>query len=66
MKPEHKFQLAAVAKNMTRTFSDDVFKIPLQGKYLNDISNLKTDYNTQNLGSANAENQVSDNNKRKK
>ena len=26
MKNEHKFQLAAVAKNMIRTFSDDVFK----------------------------------------
>ena len=26
MKPEHKFQLAAMAKNMKRTFSDDVFK----------------------------------------
>ena len=26
MKTEHKFQLAAVAKNLIRTFSDDVFK----------------------------------------
>ncbi len=51
---------------ITQKLSDEIFKIPLQGKYLNDISNFKTDYNSQNLGSANAENQVSDNNKRKK
>ena len=51
---------------ITQKLSGDIFKIPLQGKYLNDISNFKTDYNSQNLGSANAENQVSDNNKRKK
>ena len=41
------------------------FKIPLQGKYLSDISTFKTDYNYQEKGSANAKNQISDNNKRK-
>tara|TARA_B100000989_G_C19420194_1_gene418271 strand:+ start:40 stop:885 length:846 start_codon:yes stop_codon:yes gene_type:complete len=41
------------------------FKIPLQGKYLSDISTFETDYNYQEKGSANAKNQISDNNKRK-
>ena len=45
--------------------NDNNFKIPLQGKYLNDISNFKTDYNLQDKGSANADNQISDNTKRK-
>ena len=44
--------------------NDNNFKIPLQGKYLNDISNFKTDYNLQDKGSANADNQISDNTKR--
>ncbi len=45
--------------------NDNNFKIPLQGKYLNDVSNFKTDYNLQDKGSANADNQISDNTKRK-
>ncbi len=44
---------------------DDSFKIPLQGKYLNDIKNFETDYKSQDEGSANAGNQISDNYKRK-
>ena len=49
---------------ITRKLSDNIFKIPLQGKYLSDVSNFKTDYNTQESGSAMAENQIADNNKR--
>ncbi len=49
----------------SRKLSDESFKIPLQGKYLSDIKNLETDYNLQNKGSADAENQISDNDKRK-
>ena len=45
--------------------ANNKFKIPLQGKYLNDITNFKTDYNLQEKGSANADNQISDNIKRK-
>ncbi len=50
---------------MSKKLLDYKFKIPLQGKYLNDISKFETDYNYQDKGSANAENQISDNNKRK-
>ena len=50
---------------VSKKISNDVFKTPLQGKYLSDILDLKTDYNLQDRGSANAKNQVSDNNKRK-
>ena len=49
---------------ITRKLSDDIFKIPLQGKYLNDVINFKTDYNLQESGSARAANQIADNNKR--
>ncbi len=49
---------------ITRKLSDNIFKIPLQGKYLSDVSNFKTDYNTQEIGSAGAANQIADNNKR--
>ena len=48
-----------------KKLSDNKFKIPLQGKYLSDISTFKSDYNYQEKGSANAKNQISDNNKRK-
>lgn len=41
------------------------FKIPLQGKYLEDVSSFTKDYKDQNPGSANAKNQVPDNHKRK-
>ncbi len=51
---------------VTKKLSDNDFKIPLQGKYLDDVLNLKTDYNSQKSGSANAANQVADNNKRVK
>jgi len=50
---------------VTQKNSKDKFKIPLQGKYLEDISNFVNDYKDQNPGSANAENQVPDNLKRK-
>ena len=43
---------------------DRNFKTPLQGKYLQDINDEKTDYSHQAAGSANAANQVSDNVKR--
>ena len=49
---------------ITRKLSDKIFKIPLQGKYLSDVSNFKTDYNSQESGSAMAANQIADNNKR--
>jgi len=48
-----------------RKLLNNKFKIPLQGKYLSDIVKFKTDYNYQEKGSANAKNQISDNNKRK-
>ena len=51
---------------VTKKLSDNDFKIPLQGKYLDDVLNLKTDYNSQKSGSAKAANQVADNNKRLK
>ena len=49
----------------SRKLLDDKFKIPLQGKYLSDISKFDTDYNYQDKGSANAENQIADDVKRK-
>ena len=49
----------------SRKLLDDTFKIPLQGKYLSDISKFDTDYNYQDKGSANAENQIADDVKRK-
>ena len=45
--------------------SNEKFKIPLQGKYLDDVSRFTKDYKDQNPGSANAENQIPDNLKRK-
>tara|TARA_B100000886_G_C20407516_1_gene485499 strand:+ start:18 stop:863 length:846 start_codon:yes stop_codon:yes gene_type:complete len=48
-----------------KKISDDKFKIPLQGKYLSDISNFKTDYDFQTKGSADAGNQIADNEKRR-
>ena len=50
---------------ISKKLSDHKFRVPLQGKYLSDVTNFKTDYNTQDLGSANAANQISDNDKRK-
>ena len=50
---------------VSKKISNKNFKTPLQGKYLSDISNFKTDYHSQDKGSANAKNQISDNNKRK-
>ena len=49
---------------LSRKLKNNDFKIPLQGKYLNDVSSFKTDYNTQESGSAKAANQIADNNKR--
>ena len=45
---------------------DENFKIPLQGKYLDDILDSNIDYDSQTSGSANAKNQIADNVKRKK
>ena len=50
---------------ISKKLSDNKFSVPLQGKYLSDVINFKTDYNTQDIGSANAANQISDNDKRK-
>ena len=50
---------------ITRKLENLSFKTPLQGKYLSDVTNLKTDYSSQEGGSADAINQISDNNKRK-
>ena len=47
-----------------RKLSEKNFKIPLQGKYLEDISNLESDYKSQDGGSEKAENQIPDNIKR--
>ncbi len=49
---------------ISKKLSDQEFKIPLQGKYLQDITNDKTDYSTQEAGSSLAKNQVADNIKR--
>lgn len=49
----------------TRKLTDLSFKIPLQGKYLSDVSNFKTEYQMQEGGSENSANQISDENKRK-
>lgn len=48
-----------------RKLSDEEFKIPLQGKYLDDIKDFDTEYNSQKEGSSKAEGQISDNNKRR-
>ena len=48
----------------SKKLSDSVFKIPLQGKYLSDVSNNKTDYDSQGVGSSLAANQIADNIKR--
>lgn len=50
---------------MKKKLSDE-FKTPLQGKYLADVANFKTDYTNQDLGSAEAKNQIPDNLKRNK
>ena len=50
---------------ITQKNSNEKFKIPLQGKYLSDVSSFTKDYKDQNPGSANAENQIPDNLKRK-
>jgi hypothetical protein len=50
---------------ITQKNSNKKFKTPLQGKYLEDVSGFSTDYEDQNPGSANAENQIPDNLKRK-
>ena len=49
---------------ISKKLSDQEFKIPLQGKYLQDIANEKNDYNSQKAGSSFAKNQVADNYKR--
>lgn len=49
---------------ISKKLSEQEFKIPLQGKYLQDIANSKNDYNSQKAGSGLAKNQVADNYKR--
>ena len=49
---------------ITQKKSNEKFKTPLQGKYLEDVSGFSTDYKDKNPGSANAKNQVPDNLKR--
>ena len=48
-----------------KKLSNNEFKTPLQGKYLDDIKDFDTKYNSQKQGSSIAEGQISDNNKRK-
>ena len=43
---------------------ENPFRIPLQGKYISDVVNLKTEYESQKSGSAVAANQIADNYKR--
>ena len=47
-----------------KKLSNHKFTIPLQGKYLSDISNIETDYSLQKGGSEGALNQIADNIKR--
>ena len=47
-----------------KKLSNHKFTIPLQGKYLSDISNIETDYSSQKGGSEGALNQIADNIKR--
>ena len=48
-----------------KKINEEVFKIPLQGKYLDDIKIDKGSYSDQSNGSANAKGQIPDNFKRK-
>ena len=51
---------------ITKKKSENPFRIPLQGKYISDVVNLKTEYESQKSGSAVAANQIADNFKRSK
>lgn len=51
---------------VTRKLTDQEFKVPLQGKYLADIHNKETSYQTQRQGSEIAEGQLADYEKRVK
>ena len=48
-----------------KKINEENFKIPLQGKYLDDIKISKSNYSDQSTGSASAEGQIPDNYKRK-
>ena len=48
-----------------KKINEENFKIPLQGKYLDDIKISKSNYSDQSTGSAIAEGQIPDNYKRK-
>ena len=63
---KEKLGLNVLVVAMLKKKDSDDFKIPLQGKYLADLSktNLNNDYINQKIGSANAKNQISDNDKR--
>ena len=49
-----------------KKLSDDGFNTPLQGKYLSDIQDKKTEYNLQKIGSGSSKGQFADNVKRDK
>jgi len=48
-----------------KKIKDEIFKIPLQGKYLDDIKTNDSSYTNQSIGSASAKGQIPDNFKRK-
>lgn len=50
--------------SVCRKIFDNEFKFPLQGKYLDDVKDKNLEYNSQDTGSAGAEGQIADNNKR--
>lgn len=51
--------------SVLKKLSDNIFNAPLQGKYLSDVQNKKTNYSNQKKGSSNALGQIADNVKRK-
>jgi hypothetical protein len=53
-----------ILKVITRKNSDLPFQIPLQGKYLEDVKSIKSNYSDQKKGSADALNQIYDGAKR--
>lgn len=53
-----------ILKVITKKNNDLPFQIPLQGKYLEDVKNVKSNYSEQKQGSADALNQVNDGAKR--
>lgn len=54
-----------ILKTIMKKFDEKNFQIPLQGKYLEDIKEIKSVYSDQDLGSASAKGQFKDSAKRK-